>query len=102
MRNAISFVRQHPVIILVYLLYTLLWASVIRTDIIRAGMTGMSRLTVGEGLMYLYIFSLMISILYLTVSLVQALCLKKRRKLYLRLSLLIIVPAAIVTVIGYW
>lgn len=100
MKHTVNFLRQHPVIVVVYLLYTLLWLNLIRMTIIQGNLTGMSRLTVGEAMVYYYFFMLFLTAVYVLASLTQAFFVKKKSRLYLVLSLIIFVPPLVVTIVG--
>ena len=67
----------------------------------RVPLGSMERLAWGEGLVFAFFFAQGLTAIYLFVTIVQAFFYKKYRALYLKLSLFILIPAVIITAMGY-
>jgi hypothetical protein len=102
MRSLLNFISDHPVITIAYCMYAMIWFLIALTGYRIDQLTpDQQRNYCGMGLVFGFFFAIGLTIIYLLITLLQAVFLKKDRALYLKLSLFIFVPAAIITVIGY-
>lgn len=100
MRTLKRLFQYHTVIVLTYAGYLFLWVIVGRTSMLQDTLENPEKQYVGHALIFQYYFTLIISFLYALISFAQGLYTSNR--IYYRLSLLILLPAMLMTIWGYW
>lgn len=102
MKAVFKFMDDHSIITMVYSFYFALWIWLAMISYRFYQTPPEHRLYVGEALGLGYFLLIRLSAVYLLFTFLQALFLKRLRLFYLKLCLSIIIPAAIMTVIGFW
>jgi hypothetical protein len=99
MKTVWQIFKQHPIAIIIYLLYACFAQLVItgkwRYTKALAHISSGERLAWGEGVMYGIIFLLFIATIFATVTLIFSFYNKAQKKFYMWLLLVIIMPVAI-------
>jgi hypothetical protein len=102
MKSVFKFIVDHPLVTIAYSFYITFWILIAIISYRFHQVPANQRFNIGEVLGLGYFLLIRLSALYLIVTLLLAFFLKRHRLLYLKLSLLIIIPAAIMSVIGFW
>ena len=101
MKRIMQFLLLHPLVMVVYTMYLISWIVVLKVSSDNIRLSNPAKLYHGDGLMFLYFFMLIASLIYLSITLFQAVLNKKQRIFYLRLALLIVIPPVFITALGY-
>ena len=101
MKRFMQFLQLHPLVAIVYTMYIISWATVLKVTIRQSGIDGTEKLLYGEALIWTYLFMQLASAIYLLITVFQAVFIRNQRLFYLRLAMLIVLPASVISIWGY-
>jgi hypothetical protein len=98
MNRIVKFLKLHPVIVTVYIIYLAFWADFVRTVRITHSLEGEERLYMSEALAFHNLILLAISSVYFFIALIQAV--RSGAVIYLKLLLFIAAIPLIIILFG--
>lgn len=102
MKRFLQFLQLHPLIAIVYTMYIISWTTIVKVTVRQNGMDDTEKLSYGEAVIWAYFFMMTASIIYLLITVFQAVFIRNQRLVYLRLAMLIVLPASIISIWGFW